>query len=77
MKNLTNPTAERGQSPYQLLVQSEEKERSFLETLIYLCLVGAVVTSIWQFTQQPVSFTQLGVTSAAQTLALESSAARS
>ena len=74
MKNLINPTTDRGPSPYQLLVQSEEKERSFLETLLYLCLVGAAVASFWQFTQQPVKFTQIGVTSTQEAVAMETGA---
>lgn len=76
MKNLINPTTDRRQSTYQLLVQSEEKQRSFLETLIYLCLVGAAVTAIWQFTQEPVRFTQIGVTSTEEAVAMETGAFR-
>jgi hypothetical protein len=50
------------QSIYGLLVRSEEKGRSMMETAIYaLCILSAVV-AIWQFVRQPapLSFESLG-----------------
>jgi hypothetical protein len=48
------------ESTYQLLIQSEEKERGLLEAIVYLLLVIATSTTIWQFGQQPVTFADLG-----------------
>lgn len=42
------------ESTYALLVRSEEKSRSQLETLIYGLLVVSAVFSIWQFAHQSV-----------------------
>lgn len=36
-------------STYALLLQSEEKERSWFETAVYSLLVLSAVISIWQF----------------------------
>lgn len=42
------------ESTYALLVRSEEKERSLLETaLCVLCALSAIV-AIWQFAHQPI-----------------------
>ena len=38
---------------YELLVHSEEKGRSIMETLIYALCVGSAVVAIWQFIEQP------------------------
>jgi hypothetical protein len=38
---------------YALLVQSEEKGRSIMETAVYALLGLSVVLSIFQFAQQP------------------------
>ncbi len=48
------------ESTYQLLVQSEEKERGLIEGLVYLLLVIATTTSIWQFGREPVTFAEIG-----------------
>ncbi|HEY8670730.1 MAG TPA: hypothetical protein VIL63_07820 [Terriglobales bacterium] len=48
-------------STYQLLVQSEEKERNYFESLAYLLLIAATAASIWQFGHQLVTFTSIGV----------------
>lgn len=77
MKNFIIQTPKHSKSTYQLLVQSQEKERSFIEALTYLCLVGAAVASIWQFTQQSVQFTQLGVLSTEKAVTIEAGVARS
>jgi len=44
------------ESTYALLVRSEEKNRSLLETLIL-----SIVFSIWQFVQQPVRIPAAGL----------------
>jgi hypothetical protein len=61
MKHPVNPENNHRPSTYQLLVQSEEKERSYFESLAYLLLIVATSVSIWQFSQQPVTFTSTGV----------------
>ena len=38
---------------YALLVQSEEKGRGIMETVVYALLSLSVILSIWQFVQQP------------------------
>lgn len=60
MENLTitNPH----HSTYQLLVESEEKERNVFESLLYLLLILAMSVAMWQFSHQPVTFTGLGMT---------------
>jgi hypothetical protein len=42
------------ESTYALLVRSEEKNRSLLETLVCAILILSIVFSIWQFVQQPI-----------------------
>jgi hypothetical protein len=42
----TNPTRK---STYSLILQSEEKERSLFETVVYSMLVLSAVIGIWQF----------------------------
>jgi hypothetical protein len=43
------------ESIYTLLVRSEEKERSLLETIAYSLLILSAVAAIWQFVQQPIN----------------------
>ena len=38
---------------YTLLVRSEEKGRSIMETAVYALLGLSAILSIWQFVQQP------------------------
>ena len=46
----TNPARnEVRKSTYALLLQSEEKERSLFETVVYSLLVLSAIVSIWQF----------------------------
>jgi hypothetical protein len=45
-------------STYQLLVQSEEK-RGLFEAIVYLLLVVATTTTIWQLNHEPVTFAQI------------------
>jgi hypothetical protein len=40
------------QSTYGLLVRSEEKGRSIMETVVYALLGLSAIISIWQFAQQ-------------------------
>jgi hypothetical protein len=54
------------QSIYGLLVRSEEKGRSMMETAVYaMCIVSAVV-AIWQFIGQPVPVSFESLVSPAQ-----------
>ncbi len=46
------------ESTYQLLVESEEKDRGILEQVVYLLLIIATSVTIWQFGHQPVSFAE-------------------
>ena len=39
---------------YKLLMQSEEKSRNILETVLYGLVAISVTVSIWQFAEQPV-----------------------
>jgi len=41
------------QSTYGLLVRSEEKGRSIMETVVYALFVLSAIISIWQFGAQP------------------------
>jgi hypothetical protein len=44
------------ESTYALLVRSEEKNRSLLETIVYALLILSAVFSIWEFVHQNVAF---------------------
>ena len=41
------------QSTYGLLVRSEEKGRSIMETVVYALVGLSAIVSIWQFAEQP------------------------
>jgi len=41
------------QSTYELLVQSEEKGRSIMETVVFALVGLSAIVSIWQFAEQP------------------------
>lgn len=43
------------ESTYALLVRSEEKERSLIETIINGLLILSVIATIWQFVHQPIN----------------------
>ena len=47
------------ESTYALLVRSEEKSRSILETVLYAIAILSVVVGIWQFAQTPVNISGL------------------
>jgi hypothetical protein len=59
--NTTNTTDNKFESTYGLIVRSEEKGRSILETAVYTVFVLSVVVSIWQFAQTPVTTPAPGV----------------
>ncbi|HEY1583885.1 MAG TPA: hypothetical protein VGF73_12385 [Chthoniobacterales bacterium] len=48
------------ESTYQMLVASEEKERTLIEDFVYLLLVIATAVTIFQFGREPVRFADLG-----------------
>jgi hypothetical protein len=60
MTNPPNATPVHEESTYQLLIQSEEKERGLIEAIVYLLLVIATTTTIWQFSHEPVTFADIG-----------------
>jgi hypothetical protein len=60
MTNTPHTALVREESTYQLLIQSEEKERGLIEAIVYLLLVIATTTTIWQFSHEPVTFADLG-----------------
>ena len=64
------------QNTYQLFVASEEKERGFIEDIVYLLLVVATSVSIWQFSHQPVTFVDICATDARKIALLQDSALR-
>ena len=43
------------ESTYALLVRSEEKERTFLETAFCLLCALSAIVAIWQFAHQPIA----------------------
>jgi hypothetical protein len=45
---------EKFESTYALLVRSEEKSRTILETVLYAIFILSVVAGIWQFAHTPV-----------------------
>lgn len=54
---MTNqPDNEIHKSTYALLVQSEDKKRSLLETIAYGLFILSAVAAIWQFALQTVNF---------------------
>jgi len=60
---MTNPAQTKPvheETTYQMLVESEEKERGLMETFIYLLLVLATVSAIWQFGHQPITLAAVG-----------------
>jgi hypothetical protein len=49
------------ESTYALLVRSEEKCRSLLETALYFLVVLSAMTAIWQFVHQPIALPLNGI----------------
>ena len=49
------------ESTYALLVRSEEKERNWLETILYAFFILSVVAAIYQFAVQPVNVPATGI----------------
>ena len=59
MTNTLHTASVREESTYQLLIRSEEKERGLIEAIVYLLLVVATTTTIWQLNHEPVTFAQI------------------
>ncbi len=76
MENLTKPNHDSRHSTYQLLVESEEKQRNAFESVAYLLLIVAMSAALWQFSNEPVAFTGLGL-AASKTVAAQPEALRS
>jgi hypothetical protein len=77
MKNYpVNSQNIRRKSTYQLLVQSEENKRSYVESVAYLLLILATCASIWQFGRQPVNFAGIGNAASQNVASLQSPVAR-
>jgi hypothetical protein len=49
------------ESTYALIVRSEEKSRTLLETVLYVIFVLSVIVGIWQFAQTPVKLSAPGL----------------
>jgi hypothetical protein len=49
------------ESTYALIVRSEEKSRTVLETVLYAIFVLSVIVGIWQFAQTPVKISAPGL----------------
>jgi hypothetical protein len=47
------------ETTYQMLVESEQKERGVIEIVVYFLLIAATAVTIWQFGTQPVTFADL------------------
>lgn len=64
------------ESTYALLVRSEEKSRTALETVAYTTCILSVIAAIWQFAHQPVNIPAQGLepgdTTASQLIASNS-----
>lgn len=39
---------------YDLIVESEDKNRTLIETIIYALFIVSAIVSIWQFVVQPI-----------------------
>ncbi len=55
------------ESTYALLVRSEEKSRTALETLAYSTCILSVIVAIWQFAHEPVRIPASGIEAGATT----------
>ena len=64
MENLSNQLTEHPHSTYQILIESEEKERTVFESIVYFLLIAATTAAIWQFSYQRATTTDLGLASA-------------
>ena len=64
------------ESTYALLVRSEEKSRTALETVAYSTCILSVVVAIWQFAHEPVKIPAQGLepdaTTASEVIAINS-----
>ncbi len=60
------------ESTYALLVRSEEKERSFSETIIYVLLILTMAFAIWQAAHVRITIpNRLGIPSFAQSAEMQ------
>jgi hypothetical protein len=57
---METPKSPRQATSYQLLIASEEKGRTALESAVYLLLIVATSVSIWQVSHQPVTIPRFG-----------------
>ncbi len=57
---MENPQSHHQATSYQLLIASEEKGRTALESAVYFLLLVATSLSIWQVSQQPVTLPRFG-----------------
>ena len=55
------PNTTHEESTYALLVRSQEEERSFPETAVYLLLILTMTFSVWQSAQQPFQLPSIGL----------------
>ena len=55
------------ESTYALLVRSEEKSRTALETIAYGTCILSVIVAVWQFAHEPVRIPAAGIDSGATT----------
>ena len=39
---------------YDLIIESEDKNRTLIETIIYVLFILSAIVSIWQFVVQPI-----------------------
>ncbi len=63
-KEQVNPTLlmnNHQESTYALLVRSEERGRSVLETIAYVAFILSVVLAVWEFAQHPVQIPASGI----------------
>jgi hypothetical protein len=49
------------ESTYALLVRSEEKSRSVLETIAYVVFILSVFVAMWEFVHHPVKIPASGI----------------
>jgi hypothetical protein len=60
------------ESTYALLVRSEEKERTVLETAVVILCALSAIAAIWQFAQQPIVLPRDAVPTIAQVTPISS-----
>jgi hypothetical protein len=53
-KDKAQPMNTHKSTTYDLIVQSEDKNRTLIETVIYALFILSAIVSIWQFVMQPI-----------------------